>query len=329
MRLRKLIMLFGGLAMAWPLASHAQEPKQPLKRIGVLAVFGCPLQPGGSLHRRLAELGWIEGRNFVFDCVSTIDRLDQLPELARELVSRSPDVLMVGPAMFVKPLMQATTTIPIVAFALGADPVQYGLVTNLARPEGNVTGMTWFGIGLLPKRIELMKEILPHLKRVAFIGSVYADPKVTEEIEEHITIAAGTLRFTWQSFRAAAANDFDEIFVRLAAEHFDAAFVLAQPLTNQNSKRIIELALRHRIPAIGEASSWAKGGLLLGYGQNYSWNNVRLAEYLDKILRGAKPGELPVQQATKLELGINLKTAKELGLTVPPSLIARADEVIE
>ena len=178
-------------------------------------------------------------------------------------------------------------------------------------------------------------EILPHLKRLAFIGGVArkgienVGSPYTEDLEEKATIAAGTPGFTWQQFTAVNANDFDEIFARLASQHFDAAYILGQPLTNQNGRRITELAQRHRIPAIGDSSGWAKGGLLLGYGQDYSWNNVRLAEYLDKLLRGAKPSDLPVQQATNLELGINLKTAKELGLTVPPSLIARADEVFE
>ena len=328
MRRREFITLFGGVAVALPLAVRAQQSPQSLKRIGVLAVFGCPMLPG-SFQRRLAELGWVEGQNFVFDCVSSIDRLDQLPALAHELVSRRPDVLMVGPALFAKPLMQATTTIPIVVFAPGVDPVRYGLVTNLARPEGNVTGIRWLGAALLPKRIELLKEIIPHLKRVAFIGSVYSDPKVTEDVAEQITIAAGMLGFTWQSFGAAAANDFDEIFARIAAEHFDAAIVVGHPLINQNGRRIVELALRHRIPTVGEAAGWAKGGLLLGYGQNYSWNTVRLAEYLDKILHGAKPSDLPFEQAIQFELGVNLNTAQALGITVPPSLIARADEVIE
>jgi putative tryptophan/tyrosine transport system substrate-binding protein len=339
MNRRAFIRLIGGLVIAWPLACHAREPQQPMKRIGVLAVSRCPIAPGDPLHRRLAELGWVEGRNFVFDCVSTISHLDELPALAHELVTRRPDVLMAGPAIFIMPLKQATTTIPIVMFAPGVDPVRYGLVTNLARPEGNVTGVVWFGNEILPKRIELLKEILPHLKRLAFIGGVSRKgiengiagfgALYTKDMEEKATIAAGALGFTWQPFNAVAANDFDEIFTRLASEHFDAAYILAQPLTNQNASLITELALRHRIPTIGESTGWAKGGLLLGYGQDYSWNNVRLAEYLDKILRGAKPSDLPVEQATKLELGINLKTAKELGLTVPPSLIARADEVIE
>jgi putative ABC transport system substrate-binding protein len=333
---RAFIRLITGLAIAWPLASHAQQPQQPLKRIGVLAVYSCPMQPGGPLHRRLAELGWVEGHNFVFDCVSTIGRLDELPALARELVSRRPDVLMAGPGTFIIPLKQATTTIPIVMFAVGFDPVRYGLVTNLARPEGNVTGVTWYGNEIFPKRIELLKEMLPHLKRLAIIGGVARKgmeknlrDEYTNDINEKATIAAGALGLTWQSFNAVTANDFDEIFARLASEHFDAAYILGQPFTNQNGGRITELALRHRIPTIGESSGAAKAGLLLGYGQNYSWNNVRLAEYLDKILRGTKPSDLPVQEATKLELGINLKTANELGLTVPPSLIARADEVIE
>jgi putative ABC transport system substrate-binding protein len=328
-------MLISGLAIAWPLTSYAQGPQSPpLKRVGFLA-DSCPVPPEALLRRRLGELGWVEGQNFTFDCVPTIGRLDQLPALAHELVSRHPDVLMAGPGSFIAPLKHATTSIPIVMFAAAGDPVRSGLVSNLARPDGNVTGVTWFGTEILAKQIELLKELVPRLKRLAFIrgmppkGNENVPAVWTKEIEEQATIAAGTLGFAWQLFSAAGANDFDEIFARLAAEYFDAAYIIANPGTAQNRKRIIELTLRHRIPAVATSVTWAKDGLLLGYGQNSSWNVVRSAEYLDKILRGAKPSDLPVERATTLELGINLKTAKELGLTVPPSLTARADEVIE
>jgi putative tryptophan/tyrosine transport system substrate-binding protein len=249
--------------------------------------------------------------------------LDELAALARELVSRRPDVLIAYPVPFVRALKQDTTTIPIVMLSTAIMP---DLVTDLARPKGNVTGVAFFGAGILPKRIEMLKEFVPQLRRLALITAA-PDP-IIEGIEEIITIAAGKLAIAWQRFRPVVASDYDEIFARLAAEHFDAAYILSDPLSNQNHARIGQLALRHLIPTVGENPGWAKD-LLLAYGQDPLWAFSRALEYVDKILRGAKPGDLPVEQAAKVLLTINLKTAKTLGLTVPASLLARADEVIE
>jgi putative ABC transport system substrate-binding protein len=331
MRWRMFITLIGGLAIAWPLACYAQQPKGPLKRIGLLAAISpCPLRRDNPAVRALDELGWIEGKNFVFECVSSVDREDQVPALARELVSRRPDVLIAGPWNHVSALKQETTTIPIV-MVTGLEPERLGLVASLARPEGNVTGVAWFY--LLPKQMELLKEIEPNLRLVAFVvgsgGATDIPPKTLKILREYQTIAANKLGFTWQVFQPHVANDYDEIFARLAAEHFDAAYITGTPVNLQNQMRICQLALRHRILTVSEASLWAKNGLLLTYGQDYLWSMARAMDYVDKILRGAKPGDLPVEQATKFLLTINLKTAKELGLTVPPSLIARADELIE
>jgi putative tryptophan/tyrosine transport system substrate-binding protein len=271
------------------------------------------------------------GQNIVFDCVSTVGRVDQVPALARELVSRRPDVLITGPYSFISALKQETTTIPIV-MVNGWEPVRLGLITSLARPGGNVTGVAWFY--WFPKQMELLKEIVPNLKRVAFVRGVGGEsPEDLTEAgkigEEDRQFAASRLGFTWQVFSAATASDYDEIFARLEAEHFDAVNVPGNPLNTENLTRICELAVRHRIPAVGEVDDWAKCGFLLTYGQDVSWSVARGMDYVDKILRGAKPSDLPVEQATKLNLVINLKAAKELGLTVPPALIARADEVIE
>jgi putative ABC transport system substrate-binding protein len=326
----KFIPLIGGLAIAWPLACYAQQPNQPLKRVGVLAAFvPCPLKPDNEVVRRLGDLGWIEGQNFIFDCVSAIGRIDQVPALARELVSRRPDVLMAGPFLFVSALKQETTTILIVMLGTW-EPVRLGFIASLARPGGNVTGVGWFG--LRPKGMELLKEIVPNLRRVAYItgnlATTYTPPEVpkfTEELQD----TDSTLGITTQVFPAVVANDYDEIFARLAAEHFDAAWIPATPFNVNNRPHICQLALRHRIPTVSETPLWAKNGLLVTYGQDPVWSVERAMEYVDKILRGAKPSELPVEQASKFLLVINLKTAKELGLTVPPSLIARADEVIE
>jgi putative ABC transport system substrate-binding protein len=280
------------------------------------------------MHRGLTELGWIEGRTFVFECVSTLGRLDQLPALARELVSRRPDVLTAGANPLIKALKQETTTIPIV-MNVAVDPVRAGIITNLARPEANVTGVASFNYDILPKRIELLKEIVPHLRRLAIITLVFTDPQADEILEENLTIAARTFGFAWQIFRAVAANDYDEIFARLAAEHFDAAYIGEGVLASPNGARVPELALHHLMPTVAEGAGWAKRGILLSYGQDFYRQLARGAGYVDKILRGAKPSELPVDQEAKLELRINLKTAKALGVTVPPTLLAQADEVIE
>jgi putative ABC transport system substrate-binding protein len=327
MKQRKLVTLIVGVAVACSLASYAQQPKAPPKRAGILAAYEpCPLQPRNLVVRRLRELGWIEGQNILIECVSTFGHLDQLSALARELVARRPDVLMAASYTFIRELKRETTTIPIIMLA-AFDPVGTGLVSNLARPEGNVTGVAW--LSLLPKRFELLKEIVPNLRRVAYIGSAsFGDTRSPPEAENQ-RIAASALGFTWQFFRPSVVSDYDEIFARLAAEHFDAAYISVIPFNAQNSDLICQLALRYRIPSVSENSEWAKCGLLLSYGQNFSWTVARAIEYVDKILRGAKPSDLPVEQATKFELVINLKTAKELGLTVPPSLIASADEVIE
>jgi putative ABC transport system substrate-binding protein len=252
--------------------------------------------------------------------------LDQLRELARELVSRRPDVLVAGPHTFVRALKQETTTIPIVMLG-GWEPVRQGLITSLAQPGGNITGVAW--LELLPKQMELLKEILPHMRRVAYITDPNPSPEVRKTASEYITNASGTLGFTWQFFQPAVATDYDEIFARLGAEHFDAVYISGTPTNRENVTHICQLALRRLIPAVSESADFAKGGLLLTYGQEVSWGFTRGSEFVDKILHGAKPSDLPVEQATKYELTINLKTAKALGLTVPPSLLARADEVIE
>ena len=324
--------LISGLAIAWSLACHAQQPKQPLKRVGVLAAFAtCPFQPDNLVVRRLRELGWLEGQTIVFDCVSAIGRIDQVPALARELVSRRPDVLMALPHHFVSALKQETTTIPIVMLA-GWEPVRTGLIANFAQPGGNVTGVAWFSLRL--KQIELLKEIVPNLRRLAHIegvlGAAYAPPETYKIEKEETQIASSALGVTRQFFSAAVESDYDEFFARVAAEHFDAALIPGTPFNFNNARRICQLALRYGIPTIGDEAGWARDcGLLLTYGQDYLWTIARAMDYVDKILRGAKPSDLPVEQATKLLLTINLKTGRALGLTVPPSLLALADEVIE
>ena len=325
---RKFMTLICGSAIAWSLACYAQVPTQMLKRVGLLAIRPCPLPPDDLIIRRLGELGWVEGQTMVFDCVSAAGRAEQVPELARELVSRRPDVLMAAPPPFVGALKQATTTIPIIMLGTW-EPVRAGLIAGLAQPGANVTGIAW--IGLIPKQMELLKEIVPNLRRVAYLrGEATYTSAETLKIEDEILQSTSRLGFTWQIFEAAVASDYDEIFARLAAEHFDAAYLPGSPLSIRSGTHIGQLALRHRIPTVSGILSWVKdSGHLLAYGQDASWNQVRALGYVDKVLRGAKPSDLPVEQPTNLDLVINVKTAKVLGLTVPSSLLSRAVEVIE
>jgi putative ABC transport system substrate-binding protein len=256
--------------------------------------------------------------------------LDLVEHFAAELVARHPDVIYTsgGPTTAVRALKRATTTIPIVMIA--PDPVGLGLVTNLARPEANVTGFAWFGQDILPKRVEILKEVQPQMQRLAIIHTAHGDPKVLESLEVNAAIAAKQFGLSFQLLLSAMPEDYDKIFSQLSDQHFDAAYILANPLASQNFMRIVELALRYRVPTVGDDAASARAGLLLGYGGDFfNVATIRAADYVDKILRGAKPSELPIEQFTKLDLVINLKTARALGVTVPPAMLARATEVIE
>jgi putative ABC transport system substrate-binding protein len=328
MRRREFITLIGNAVAAWPITARvepagAQSTIAP-KRLGVLSGFGCG---GGIIRQRLAELGWIEGRTLVIDCVSTVSP-DQLTRLATELVARRPDVLAASPTNYVMALKQATATIPIVMQST-PNPVETGLVTNLPRPEANVTGTAQSGADNISKRLQLLKQMLPRLERLAIIWRAGIDPLFAEHATKDTNAAANTLGFSWQTFSVAVPEDYDRIFARLAAEGFDAGYVPPGPLSYANLTRIAELGRRYRVPTLGDHPIFAKNGFLLTYGDEPSRNLVRSAEYIDKLFRGSKPGDLPVEQTTTFELVINLKTAKELGLTVPPALLALATEVIE
>jgi len=314
-----------------PASASAQSvPASSLKRIGILNAFGCPVPEDSPSRRRLSELGWVEGKNFTYDCVTVVGgRLDQAEQLASELVARNPDVIAANPIPFVRALKRATITIPIIMVGT-PDPVGAGLVTNLARPEANVTGVAWFGFDIMPKRVEMLKEVLPKMQRLAIIFTAHNDPKVFELLEANAAIAAKQFGISYEIFRPAVPEDFDQIFSHLSDQHFDAAYIQPNALLLQNFKRVFDLALRYRVPTIGDDPFSARNGLLLGYGGDFNpVVLVRYAEYVDKILRGAKAIDLPVEQATKVQLAINLKTARALGLTIPPALLARADEVIE
>jgi putative tryptophan/tyrosine transport system substrate-binding protein len=321
----------GLLAVAMATCSSlatAQNTNAPPKRLGFLSGFGCSTDANPSpMRRRLTELGWINGQTLIVDCVSTVYP-DQAGALAAELVARRPDVLAAQPTDYVRALKQATATIPIVMVTTPS-PLESGLVTNLAKPEANVTGVVSSGREVAAKRIELLKRLLPRLAKLAVIERKGGDAVVHAQLEKDVTDAATKLGFAWQAFYPAAPEDYDAIFARLAAEGFDAAYLEPDPLLDANQTRVARLAMRHRIPTAGNYPYHAENGLLLAYGEAANPLNRRAAEYIDKILRGAKPGDLPIEGPIKFNLVVNLKTAKALGLSVPESFLLFADKVIK
>jgi putative ABC transport system substrate-binding protein len=327
-----IIKLITGGVVSLALAScaglaAAQDSVAAPKRVGFLSGFGCSTDANPSpFRRRLAELGWVDGRTLILDCVSTVD-VSRVDALAVELVARQPDVLAAQPTDYVRALKQATATIPIVMVTT-PNPVEAGLVTDLAKPEANVTGVASSGREVAAKLIGLVKRLLPRLTKLAVIERMAADPVVHAQFEKDVTDAATKLEFAWQAFSPAAPDDYDAIFARLAAEGFDAAYVEPGPLLDANLTRVADLAMRHRIPTFGNYPYYAHNGLLLAYGGDADPLNERAADYVDKILRGAKPGSLAITQPVKFNLEVNLKTAKALGLAIPESFLLAADKII-
>jgi putative tryptophan/tyrosine transport system substrate-binding protein len=305
----------------------AQDGAAAPKRVGFLSGFGCSTDAHPSpFRRRLAELGWVDGRTLILDCVSTVD-VTQVDALAAELVARQPDVLAAQPTNYVRALKQATATIPIVMVTT-PNPVEAGLVTDLAKPEANVTGVASSGREVAVKLIGLVKRLLPRLANLAVIERTAADPIIHAQFEKDVTDAASKLGFAWKAFSPAAPDDYDAIFARLASEGFDAAYVEPGPLLDANLTRVADLAIRQRIPTFGNYPYYADKGLLLAYGGDADPLNERAADYVDKILRGAKLGSLAITQPVKFNLEVNLNTAKALGLAIPESFLLAADKVI-
>jgi putative tryptophan/tyrosine transport system substrate-binding protein len=324
MRRREFITLVGGGAVAWPLAARAQQVRK-LPIIGFLGTDASIWSPWtAAFVGRLRELGWIEGRTIAIEYRWEEGRSERDAEIAAEFVRLKVDVIVthsIGAAAS----KQATAVIPIV-FALSPDPLGGGLVTNLARPGGNVTGLSTQAADVASKRLELLREIVPQLHRLAIMFDV-GNPQTVLEMGE-IQAAARTLGIEVAPLAIRRAEDIAPAFAALKAQA-DALYVVSDALTNANRTRIITLALGTRLPTIFIARDYVKAGGLMSYGPNYSDLFRRAAEMVDKILRGTKPGDMPVEQPTKFELVINLTTAKAIGLTIPESMLLRADEVIE
>ena len=330
MRRREFIVLLGGAA-AWPLAARAQTAK--IARIGYL-ITGALESPETRINRDafrqgLNELGYIEGRNIVIEYRSADGKIERLPGLATELVGLKVDLIVALATPAGRAAQQATTTIPIVVTAMG-DPIRDGLVASLARPGGNVTGTTFLGPELVPKRLSFLRELLPTISRVAVLWhpGAFSEPTTREMLNE-VAQAARSLGVQLQLVEVRSADEFDHAFTAMVRARAEALFQFPSTMLFNERRRIVDLAARHRLPAVFNAREFVQQGGLIAYGANLAELNRRTAAYVDKILKGAKPSDLPVEQPTKFELFINLKTAKALGLAVPDRLLVGADELIE
>jgi ABC-type uncharacterized transport system substrate-binding protein len=323
---REFITLLGGAAAAWPLAARAQQPGK-VPTIGYLgsSTLSAMSQWTASFVQRLRELGWVEGRNVAIEYRWAEGRAERAAEIAAEFVRLKVDVIVTYGTPPTLAAKQATSAIPIV-FALAGDPVGTGLVASLARPGGNVTGLSIQSTDSAAKKLELLREVVPGMRRLAILGNV-GNPFTVLEIEE-VQAAARTLGLEVHTPEIRRAQDIAPAFETLRGRT-DAIYVSTDPLVLTNLTRINTLALGSRLPTIYSSRDYVEAGGLVSYGPNYPDLWRRAAEFVDKILRGAKPGDIPVEQPTKFDFVINLTTAKVLGLEIPPTLLARADEVIE
>jgi len=326
MRRREFITLLGGAAAAWPLAARAQQPAK-VPRIGFLH-YGSPgPSPEVDAFRQgLRDLGYIEGKNINIEYRFASGRVERLPELAAELVHLKPDVIVSPTTAGSLAAKQATGTIPIVIAGV-ADAVGAGLVASIARPGGNVTGLTSISAELGGKRLELVKGIVPTASRVA----VLHDPADRSNVLllKGLQEAAPALGLTLQPLEVREPGEFEGAFIAISRERADALFGAPGVLTFEHQKTVVGLAAKSRIPTLWGHRQFVDVGGLMSYAVNFYDQCRRAATYVDQILKGAKPGDLPVQQPTKFEFILNLKTAKELGIEIPATLLARADEVIE
>jgi putative ABC transport system substrate-binding protein len=327
---KKIILLaLCSLLFAPCSAAQAQQPKK-VPRIGYLSANDPASESARAEAIRLAlrALGYIEGQNIATEYRYAEGKIDRVPELAAELVRLKVDVIVAaGGVITIRPAMNATKTIPIVMVGGGADPVKEGLVESLARPGGNVTGTTRLGGELGGKRLELLKEAVPKLVRVAVLYDPAAPASVLE-VKEVLPAAARALGLTLRYWEVRAADGFEKVFAALNKQRPDGLYVSGGPLMAANKKRIADFALKNRLPSMGNREFVEAGGLM-SYGADEADSYRRAATYVDKILKGTKPADLPVEQPTKFEFVINLKAAKQIGLTIPPNVLARADKVIK
>jgi putative ABC transport system substrate-binding protein len=323
---REFIKLLGGTAIAWPLVAHTQQ-RVKVARIGFLN-----LGPGSAWSSRvealragLRDLGWVEDKNIVIE-FRWAENVSQLPELAAELVRMNVDVIFAPSSTTVEPARQATKTIPIV-FSNHADPIGTGHVASLNRPGGNITGLSELATELDAKALEMLKEAVPMATRIGVLWN----PTTPSQVPglQAVKAAGEKLGVALHIVPAATVQEFDDALASMARERVGGVFVVPSPLATMERAPLVQLALRYRLPTMFAARENVQAGGLMSYGADRDDLVRRAAAYIDKILKGARPADLPVEQASKYQLIINLKTAKALSLDIPPTLLARADEVIE
>ena len=319
------------LAASVLICFHPAEAQQPKKipRIGYLSNGDPTTESTRSEGIRLAlrERGYIEGQNIATEYRYTEGKRDRLPELLAELVRLKVDIILVSGDIPVRAAKNATKTIPIVMLGTGSDPVEAGHVESLARPGGNVTGITNLTRELGGKRLELLKEAVPKVARVAVLYDPAIPPSVLE-VKELLPVAARALGLTLQPWEVRRADGFEKVFAALNKQRPDGLYVSGGPLMAANRKRIADFALKSRLPSMYGSREAVEAGGLMSYGADLANNYQRVAYFVDRILKGAKPADLPVERPTKFELVINLKTAKQIGVTIPQPLLYRADKVI-
>lgn len=333
--LRRRFLFAGGALLGTPLMLRAQGQKR-LPVLGILALGLKPSPHVSALEKRLNELGWIEGRTLSIERVYAENKFDRLPELAAALVAKKADVIWTVAPPGAVAVARATKTIPIVFWRVGG-PVEFGLVDSLARPGRNVTGLAWYAdAGIYIKRMQLLKEIAPNARRMAWlIGTTEQSRTVSGAIPDFSSVrsqgpaAARELGLEYRVFEMAKPADLEPLFDAIAQWGADSLFVADVPRTVAERTRIVDFARRHRLLDIYETLEWTQAGGLISYGIVFEPTLLRTAEMVDRILRGAKPADIPVELPSQYELVVNLATARALRHTVPPSILQRADRVIE
>ena len=328
MNRREFITLLGGAAAAWPLAARAQQPAAKVPRIGFLGNSTADLEANlvGPFRDGLRALGYEEGRDIVIEYRWADGRYERFPALIAELIALKVDTIVTAGTPASLAVKNATTTIPLVMVAVG-DPAATGLVASLARPGGNITGLTSISVEMEGKRLELLREVVPKVSHIAVLWNAASPIQVIEEGE--VRAAARVLEIKMLSLGVRTREEIDDALATIIRERPDALLVLADRLFLHHRTRIIAFAAQERLPGVHAYRELVEAGGLMSYGPSYADMHRRAAAYVDKILKGAKPADLPVERPVKFELVVNLKAAKALGLTIPPSVIFRADEIIE
>jgi putative ABC transport system substrate-binding protein len=327
MRRREFITILGGAAVLWPLSARAQNTGK-IPRIGFLGNSTAAMETNliGPFRDGLRQFGYEEGRNLIIEFRWAEGKYDRFPALIAELLATKVDLIVTAGTPATLAVKKATSTVPLIFIALG-DPVGTGVVPSLARPEGNLTGLSSIAPDLEGKRLGLLREVVPKLSHVAFFLNP-ANAFHTVSVRQ-ARVAAQSLDIKLQAFEVDKSEQLDGAFASIVKEKPDALLILADRVFLHNRKRMMQFAIQQRLPSINAYRELVDAGGLMSYGPSYEDMHRRAASYVDKILKGAKPADLPIEQPTKFTLLINLKTARVLGLEIPPTLLARADEVIE